>query len=224
MQQIADLAHAAGAICVVDGCQGITHLPVDVQSLGCDFYIFAGHKLYGPSGVGICWGRASLWAELPPFLGGGDMIDNVEIEGSSYAPPPHRFEAGTPPIAEVIAFGAAVDFVLSIGMDNLRHHEQDILGYGHGILSKIDGLKFIGEAHDKSGVISFTLKDIHPHDISTLIDQDGIAIRAGHHCAQPLMKFFGLTSVARASIAVYSQRSDFDHLAQSLEKVKRVFA
>jgi cysteine desulfurase/selenocysteine lyase len=223
VSEIAALAHENGAICVVDGCQGVTHMPVDVNALGCDFYVFSGHKLYGPSGIGICWGRGDIWAELPPFMGGGDMIDDVETDTSTYAHPPHRFEAGTPPIAETIGLGAAIDFVQSIGMEALRDHEMDLLRYGHQRLAAVEGLNFIGQAVDKSGVISFTLDEVHPHDISTLIDQDGVAIRAGHHCAQPLMKFYGLSSTARASVAVYNQRSDFDQLAESLEKVNRIF-
>ena len=223
VSEIAALAHENGAICVVDGCQGVTHMPVDVNALGCDFYVFSGHKLYGPSGIGICWGRGDIWAELPPFMGGGDMIDDVETDTSTYAHPPHRFEAGTPPIAETIGLGAAIDFVQSIGMEALRDHEMDLLRYGHQRLAAVEGLNFIGQAVGKSGVISFTLDEAHPHDISTLIDQDGVAIRAGHHCAQPLMKFYGLSSTARASVAVYNQRSDFDQLAESLEKVNRIF-
>ncbi|MBL6777526.1 MAG: cysteine desulfurase [Alphaproteobacteria bacterium] len=223
VREIAALAHENGAICVVDGCQGVTHMPVDVGELGCDFYVFSGHKLYGPSGIGICWGRSDIWAELPPFMGGGDMIDDVETDSSTYALPPHRFEAGTPAIAETIGLGAAIDFVQSIGMDALRDHEMDLLRYGHQRLAAVEGLNFIGQAVGKSGVISFTLDEVHPHDISTLIDQDGVAIRAGHHCAQPLMKFYGLSSTARASVAVYNQRSDFDKLAESLEKVNRIF-
>ena len=223
VSEIAALAHENGAICVVDGCQGVTHMPVDVNELGCDFYVFSGHKLYGPSGIGICWGRGDIWAELPPFMGGGDMIDDVETDMSTYAQPPHRFEAGTPPIAETIGLGAAIDFVQSIGMEALRDHEMDLLRYGHQRLAAVEGLNFIGQAVGKSGVISFTLDEVHPHDISTLIDQDGVAIRAGHHCAQPLMKFYGLSSTARASVAVYNQRSDFDQLAESLEKVNRIF-
>ena len=223
VSEIAALAHENGAICVVDGCQGVTHMPVDVNALGCDFYVFSGHKLYGPSGIGICWGRGDIWAELPPFMGGGDMIDDVETDMSTYAQPPHRFEAGTPPIAETIGLGAAIDFVQSIGMEALRDHEMDLLRYGHQRLAAVEGVNFIGQAVGKSGVISFTLDEVHPHDISTLIDQDGVAIRAGHHCAQPLMKFYGLSSTARASVAVYNQRSDFDQLAESLEKVNRIF-
>ena len=221
--EIAALAHENGAICIVDGCQGVTHLPVDVTDLGCDFYVFSGHKLYGPSGIGVCWGRSEIWAGLPPFLGGGDMIDDVKTDRSTYAEPPLRFEAGTPPIVECIGLGAAVDFVQQIGMANLRDHEMDMLRYGHQRLASVQGLNFIGMAADKSGVISFTLDAAHPHDISTLIDQDGVAIRAGHHCAQPLMKFYGLSSTARASVGVYTQESDFDVLAEALEKVNRIF-
>ena len=198
-------------------------MPVDIQDIGCDFYVFSGHKLYGPSGIGVCWGRAEILAAMPPFLGGGDMIDDVDIEHATYSDPPSRFEAGTPPIAECIALGSAVDFVEQIGMDNIEKHEKSLLSYGHQRLASVRGLSFVGTSSLKSGVISFTLNSAHPHDISTLIDQDGIAIRAGHHCAQPLMKFLNLTSTARASVAVYSEPEDFDALAISLEKVNRIF-
>ena len=222
--EIAALAHEAGAICIVDGCQGVVHMPVDVQAIDCDFYVFSGHKLYGPSGVGICWGKMSILQDMPPFMGGGDMIDDVEINMSTFAAPPVRFEAGTPPIVEAIGLAAAIDFVLDIGMDVIRAHEADIIKYAHQRLAAVEGLNFIGTAAGKSGVVSFTLDAAHPHDISTLIDQDGVAIRAGHHCAQPLMKFYGLNSTARASVGIYSQRSDFDALAEALEKVNRIFS
>ena len=222
--EIAALAHEAGAICIVDGCQGVVHMPVDVQAIDCDFYVFSGHKLYGPSGVGICWGKLSILQDMPPFMGGGDMIDDVEIERSTFAAPPVRFEAGTPPIVEAIGLAAAIDFVLGVGMDAIRSHEADIIRYAHQRLAAVKGLNFIGTAAGKSGVVSFTLDAAHPHDISTLIDQDGVAIRAGHHCAQPLMKFYGLNSTARASVGIYSQKSDFDALAESLEKVNRIFS
>jgi len=224
VKQITAAAHAQGAICIVDGCQGVVHMPVDVQDIGCDFYVFSGHKLYGPSGIGVCWGRYDLLADMPPFLGGGDMIDDVEIETSSYAAPPVRFEAGTPPIVQTIALGVAIDFVMDIGMAAIRDHEMDLLRYGHQRLSAVEGLNFIGTATGKSGVISFTLDAAHPHDIATLIDQDGVAIRAGHHCAQPLMKFYNLSSTARASVGVYSRHEDFDRLAEALEKVNRIFS
>jgi len=223
VKKISSIAHENNAICVVDGCQGVIHMPVDIQDIDCDFYVFSGHKLYGPSGIGICWGKAEILADMPPFLGGGDMINDVEIESATYSQPPSRFEAGTPPIAECIALGAAVDFVTDIGMDKIASHEKSLLLYGHQRLASVKGLSFVGTSPNKSGVISFTLDAAHPHDISTLIDQDGIAIRAGHHCAQPLMKFLNLSSTARASIAVYSEPEDFDALAISLEKVNRIF-
>ena len=223
VKEIAKMARDVGALSVIDGCQGVVHMPVDVQDIGCDFYVFSGHKLYGPSGIGVCWGREEVLQDLPPFLGGGDMIDDVEIERSTYADIPARFEAGTPPIAECIGLGAAIDYVLAIGMDNIRDHEMDLLRYGMQRLSSVEGLRFVGTPAVKSGVISFTLDDVHPHDISTLIDHEGVAIRAGHHCAQPLMKSLGLSSTARASVAIYNQKQDFDVLAHALEKVNRIF-
>ena len=223
VKEIAQIARSVDALYVVDGCQGVVHMPVDVQDIGCDFYVFSGHKLYGPSGIGICWGRQEILEAMPPFLGGGDMIDDVEIEVSTYAPPPARFEAGTPPIAECIGLGAAIDYVQSIGMSAIHDHEQDLLRYGMQKLSSVEGLNFIGTAAGKSGVISFTLDDVHPHDISTLIDHDGVAIRAGHHCAQPLMKYLNLSSTARASVGIYNCYEDFDVLADALAKVNRIF-
>lgn len=221
--EIAKHARAVGALLVVDGCQGVVHTPVDVQALGADFYVFSAHKLYGPNGVGVLWGRADILAEMPPFLGGGDMIDRVTIERSTYAEPPQRFEAGTPAIAETIALGAAIDYVSQIGMAQIRAHEQDILSYAHQRLSAVEGLRLIGTAAGKSGVVSFTMDSAHPHDISTIIDNDGVAIRAGHHCAQPLMDFLDLPSTARASVGVYSTKQEFDVLATALEKVNRIF-
>ena len=221
--EISKVAKQAGALMVVDGCQGVVHMPVNVTSLGCDFYVFSAHKLYGPNGVGVLWGRADILAEMPPYMGGGDMIDRVTIEHSTYADPPVRFEAGTPPIAEVIALGAAVDYVTHIGMEAIRAHEQDILSYAHQRLSSVEGLQLIGTAPGKSGVVSFTMDCAHPHDISTIIDNNGVAIRAGHHCAQPLMDRLDLPSTARASVGVYTTRAEFDVLAESLEKVRRIF-
>ncbi len=222
VKEISKLAHKANAICVVDGCQGAIHLPVDVKDIGCDFYTFSSHKLYGPSGVGVLWGRSSILLEMPPFIGGGDMIDNVDIESSTYADPPHRFEAGTPPIAEVIAFGAAIDFVQAIGMNNIREHEQKILKTFTEKLEEVKGLRIIGNSISKSGVISFVFGNAHPHDIATILDQKGIAIRAGHHCAQPLMKHFNVTSTARASIGVYTQENEVDDLINGLSTVKKL--
>ena len=222
VKEIAKLAHKVNAICVVDGCQGAIHLPVDVKDIDCDFYTFSSHKLYGPSGVGVLWGRSSILQEMPPFIGGGDMIDNVDIESSTYADPPHRFEAGTPPIAEVIAFGAAIDFVQAIGMDNIREHEQKILKIFTEKLKEVKELRIIGNSISKSGVISFVFGNAHPHDIATILDQKGIAIRAGHHCAQPLMKHFNVTSTARASIGIYTQENEVDDLINGLTTVKKL--
>ena len=198
-------------------------MPVDVQALGADFYVFSAHKLYGPNGVGVLWGRGDILADMPPFLGGGDMIDRVTIARSTYADPPQRFEAGTPAIAETIALGVAIDYVSQIGMDNIRVHEQDILAYAHQRPSAVEGLRLIGTAVGKSGVVSFTMDSAHPHDISTIIDNDGVAIRAGHHCAQPLMDFLDVPSTARASVGVYTTKQEFDVLAEALEKVNRIF-
>jgi cysteine desulfurase/selenocysteine lyase len=224
VKDIAETAHDSGALMVVDGCQGVVHMPVDVAALGADFYVFSAHKLYGPNGVGVLWGKSEILADMPPFLGGGDMIDRVTIEKTTYALPPQRFEAGTPAIAETIAFGAAIDYVESIGMEAVRSHEQDILSYAHQRLSAVDGLHLVGTAAGKSGVVSFVMDAAHPHDISTIIDNDGVAIRAGHHCAQPLMDFYELPSTARASVGMYTRRDDFDRLAEALEKVNRIFA
>jgi len=222
--KISAVAKDAGALMVVDGCQGVVHMPVDVAALGCDFYVFSAHKLYGPNGVGVLWGRSEILAEMPPFMGGGDMIDHVTIEKSTYAEPPARFEAGTPAIAETIALGAAVDYVSNIGMSAIRTHEQDIIAYAHQRLSAVEGLNLIGTAPGKSGVVSFTMDCAHAHDISTIIDNSGVAIRAGHHCAQPLMDYLDVSSTARASVGVYTTRAEFDVLAESLEKVRRIFA
>ena len=222
VKEISKLAHKVNAICVVDGCQGAIHLPVDVKDIDCDFYTFSSHKLYGPSGVGVLWGRSSILHEMPPFIGGGDMIDNVDIESSTYADPPHRFEAGTPPIAEVIAFGAAIDFVQAIGMNNIREHEQKILKTFTEKLEEVKGLRILGNSISKSGVISFVFENAHPHDIATILDQKGIAIRAGHHCAQPLMKHFNVTSTARASIGIYTQENEVDDLINGLSTVKKL--
>ena len=224
VRKIADLAHQVGAIFVCDGCQGIVHLPVDVQALGCDFYVFAGHKFYGPTGIGAFWGRAELLKEMPPLLGGGDMIERVTIEKTTYADPPNRFEAGTPPFVQAVGLGAAIDYVTAIGMEAICAHEQSLLTYGHQRLSAVKGIKLIGTAARKSGVISFTMDGAHPHDIAAIVDRKGVAIRAGHHCAMPLHDFLGLAATTRASIGVYSQKSDFDALAESLEVVRGILA
>ena len=224
IKALSELAHAHDAVMVVDGCQGAVHMPVDVQALGCDFYVFSAHKLYGPSGIGMMWGRKDLLADMPPFIGGGSMIDRVTIEQSTYADPPERFEAGTPPIAEAIGFAAAIDYVDAIGMDQIRNHEHDLITYAHQKLSAIDGVRLIGTAPGKSGVISFVMDCAHPHDISTIVDRAGVAIRAGHHCAQPLHDYLDVPATARASVGIYNTRQDLDILAEALEKVKVIFA
>jgi cysteine desulfurase/selenocysteine lyase len=228
IKDIARAAHEVGAIFVVDGCQGAVHLPVDVQEIGCDFYVLSGHKLYGPSGIGVLWGKMAIIEDMPPFLGGGEMIDRVSIERTTYAKPPQRFEAGTPPIVETIGLGAAIDFVQAIGMDRIRAHEKDLLNYAHEKLLSVEGLSIIGISHisneqEKSGVVSFTMDCAHPHDISTIVDRKGVAIRAGHHCAQPLIDFLGLSATARASVGVYTTYDDIDALTEALATVRKIF-
>lgn len=223
VKEICKIAKECGAISVVDGCQGVIHGKVDVNELGCDFYCFSGHKLYGPTGIGVLYGRYEILDEMPPFLGGGDMIDIVKINHSTYADPPLRFEAGTPPIVEVIALGEAIDWVVETGIERIGKHEKDVISYGMSLLSSIDGVNIFGTAPNKTGVISFTMDCAHPHDIATIIDREGVAVRAGHHCAQPLMDAFNLVSTTRASVGAYSSNQDFDKLAESLSKVKKIF-
>ena len=223
VKEICKIAKECGAISVVDGCQGVIHGKVDVNELGCDFYCFSGHKLYGPTGIGVLYGRYEILDEMPPFLGGGDMIDVVKINHSTYADPPFRFEAGTPPIVEVIALGEAIDWVVETGIERIGKHEKDVISYGMSLLSSIDGVNIFGTAPNKTGVISFTMDCAHPHDIATIIDREGVAVRAGHHCAQPLMDAFNLVSTTRASVGAYSSNQDFDKLAESLTTVKKIF-
>ncbi len=220
---ICAIARASNIVTLVDGCQGICHLPVDVRALGCDFYVFSGHKLYGPNGIGILYGRRDILASMPPYQGGGDMIESVTFEKTTYKEAPHRFEAGTPPITETIGLGAAIEYVSTIGMARIARHEDEILVYASEKLSAIDGLKIIGTAPHKSGIVSFTMKDAHPHDIGTILDKCGVAIRAGHHCAQPLMEHLGLAATARASFGLYTMREDIDALVVGLEKVREIF-
>ena len=223
VKEICKIANDCGAISVVDGCQGIIHGNVDVVDLNCDFYCFSGHKLYGPTGIGVLFGKSHILEKMPPFLGGGDMIDVVKIEKSTYAEPPARFEAGTPPIVQAIVLGEAIDWVTEVGIDEIGKHEKDIISYGTSILDSIAGVDVFGKAPSKTGVVSFTMNCAHSHDIATIIDREGIAVRAGHHCAQPLMDAFDLVSTTRASVGAYSTREDFDKLAESLTKVKKIF-
>ncbi len=223
VKEITRLAHAVGAITVIDGAQGISHMPVNVRELGADFYAFSGHKMFGPTGIGILYGRYDLLEKMPPFQGGGDMIRRVTFEKTTFHDPPHRFEAGTPAIAEVVGLGAAVDWLNSTGLERIRAHEHALLEYGTRLLAEIPGLKIIGTAPDKAAVLGFALEGIHPHDIGTVLDLEGIAIRAGHHCAQPAMDRFGVPATARASLGPYNTKEDLDALAAGIRKVQGMF-
>ncbi len=222
--EIVALAHAAGAVALIDGCQAVSHMPVDMRELGADFYVFSGHKLYGPTGIGILYGKREILAQMPPYQGGGDMIASVTFAETTYKEPPHRFEAGTPPITEVIGLGAAIDYLSTIGLSRIARYEDDLLAYATEKLSHINGLRIVGVAKKKSGIISFVMEHAHPHDIGTILDRQGVAIRAGHHCAQPLMEHLGLGATARASFGLYTTREDIDALAAALEKVREIFA
>ncbi len=221
--QIVKLAHAKGAKVLLDGAQAVPHLTVDVQALDCDFYVFSGHKIYGPTGIGVLYGKYALLDAMPPWQGGGDMISSVTFEKTTYKKPPHKFEAGTPDIAGVIGLGAALDYVGAIGLGAIASHEADLLAYGTKRLLEVPGLRLLGTSAHKAGVLSFTLGEIHPHDIGTLLDRQGVAIRAGHHCAQPVMDRFGVPATARASLALYNTRSEIDVLVKALGKVLEVF-
>jgi cysteine desulfurase / selenocysteine lyase len=222
---IAARAHEVGAFVVVDGSQSVPQLPVDVQALGADFLAFTGHKMCGPTGIGVLWGRRELLEQLPPFLGGGEMIETVTMEKSTYAGLPHKYEAGTPPIAEAVGLGAAVDYLSSIGMDAIAAHEQQITAYALRALANVDGLRILGpsEAIDRGGAISFELADVHPHDVAQILDAEGIAVRAGHHCGRPIHQRFGVSSSTRASSYLYTTHSEIDALVAGLEKAKRFF-
>jgi cysteine desulfurase / selenocysteine lyase len=218
-------AHAAGALVLLDGAQSVPHMPVDVRELDCDFLAFSGHKMLGPSGIGVLWGRADLLDAMPPFLGGGDMIREVRLEGSTWNDLPWKFEAGTPAIAEAVGLGAAVDYLSALGMERVWHHERELAAYALRRLAAVPDLTLYGPPADRrGGVASFTLGDIHPHDLATLLDREGIAVRAGHHCAQPLMERFGLPATARASMYVYTTAAELDILADALERARAVFA
>ncbi len=221
--RITRLAHDAGALVLLDGAQAVTHLPVDVRDLDCDFYAFSGHKLYGPSGIGVLYGKEALLDAMPPYMGGGEMIRSVSFERAEWADLPHKFEAGTPAIAQSVGLAAAIDYVIGLGMDAIAAHEHDLLTYATQRLSSIDGLRIIGTAPGKASVVSFTMDCAHPHDVGTLVDRAGVAIRVGHHCAQPLMDRLGVAATARASFGVYNTRSEVDSLASALEAVREFF-
>jgi cysteine desulfurase / selenocysteine lyase len=224
VREIAGMAHARGAVLLVDGAQAAPRLPVDVQALGCDFYAFSGHKLYGPSGIGALYGRADHLMAMPPYQGGGDMILSVTFERTVYNDIPYKFEAGTPNIAGAIALGAAVDYVTGIGLEAIHAYEDELLAYGTELLSSVPGLRIVGAAPEKTGVLSFVLDGVHPHDVGTVLDYEGIAIRTGHHCAQPVMERFGIPATARASLAFYNTPAELDALAAGLGKVREMFA
>jgi len=222
---IAEMAHRAGALLLVDGAQSVPHLPVDVQALGADFLAFSAHKMLGPTGVGVLWARAELLEAMPPFLGGGDMIAVVRPESSTWAELPHKFEAGTPNIADVIAFGAAVDYLEGIGMANARRHEEELTELALERLRRVAGVRIFGpsSASERGGVVSFAMEAAHPHDVATIADGYGVAIRAGHHCAQLLMRALGVPATSRASFSIYNDVDDIEALVEALEGVNRVF-
>ncbi len=223
VREIVGLAHAKGVPVLIDGAQAVPRLPVDVQEIGCDFYAFSGHKVYGPTGVGVLYGKAKLLEATPPYQGGGDMISSVTFEKTTYNVIPYKFEAGTPNIAGAIGLGAALDYLSTLGMGSLATHEQDVLSYATERISAIPGVRIIGTAKEKAGVLSFVLDGVHPHDIGTVLDQEGIAVRTGHHCAQPVMDRFGVPATARASLGVYNTREEIDLLFDGLDKVIRMF-
>ena len=220
---ITEMAHAAGAQVLIDGCQGAVHAAPDVQAIGCDFYVFTGHKLYGPTGIGALYGTTEALDALPPYQGGGEMIEQVSRETVTYAAPPHRFEAGTPPILEAIGLGAAIDWLAGLDRDAVLAHEHALYAHARARLNGANWLKVIGEAEGKGAILSFAVADAHAHDIAQIMDRYGVAVRAGQHCAEPLMKRFGQTSTARASFALYNTMEDADAFADALVKAREFF-
>jgi cysteine desulfurase/selenocysteine lyase len=222
--RIIEMAHAKGVPVLVDGSQGAVHNDVDVQALGADFYVFTGHKLYGPTGIGVLYGRYDLLEDMRPYQGGGEMIDTVTLDTVTYNEPPHRFEAGTPPIVQAIGLGAAIGYVEGLGRNEIAAHEHQVAEYAAEKLKRINSLRLIGDAPGKGGIFSFEMKGAHAHDVATILDRYGIAVRAGTHCAMPLLKRFGVTSTCRASLALYSGKDDIDALVEGLEKAQKFFA
>ncbi len=218
--EMVSLARQAGAAVLIDGSQAAYHLPVDVQALDADFYVFTGHKVYGPTGIGVLYGREAVLSAMPPFLGGGDMISSVTFEASEWNDLPYKFEAGTPNVADAIALAVALDFVRDVGFDAIGAHEAALLAYGTERLRTVPGVQLVGTAARKASVLSFVMEDIHPHDIGTIVDREGVAIRTGHHCAQPVMDRFGIPATARASLAMYNTTDDIDALVRALERVR----
>ena len=224
VKDVIRVAHAHGVQVLVDGSQGAVHLDVDVRDLDADFYAFTGHKVYGPTGIGVLYGKKALLEALPPFNGGGEMIETVTTERVTYNSPPHRFEAGTPPIVQAIGLGAAIDYMLSVGRANIRAHENALRDYAHERLGRMNSLRIIGQARDKGAIVSFEMKGAHAHDVATVIDRSGVAVRAGTHCAMPLLARYGVTSTCRASFAMYNTREEVDALVEALAKAEALFA
>ncbi|MGY8782637.1 MAG: aminotransferase class V-fold PLP-dependent enzyme [Fidelibacterota bacterium] len=223
IEDLAKMAHKVGALFISDGAQGVPHMQVDVAKLGCDFYAFSGHKMLGPTGIGVLWGKTKLLEELDPFMGGGEMIETVSFEESTWNEIPYKFEAGTPNIAQAVGLGAAVDYLDSIGMKNIQEHEKKLTDYAFDKIKDIEGIRIHGSSKKKSGVISFNIKDIHPQDLAQFLDQDNIAIRVGHHCAQPLLSLLNETSTARISFYIYNSEEDIDKFCDSMIKIKTYF-
>jgi cysteine desulfurase/selenocysteine lyase len=223
VRTVVELAHEKGVPVLIDGAQAAPHLPIDVAALGCDFYTLSGHKMFGPSGIGVLYGKEALLEKMPPYQGGGDMIASVTFEKTTYNRLPFRFEAGTPDIAGVVGLGAAIDYLTEIGLDAISAYEEELLDYGTERLHSVPGLRIIGEARHKASVLSFVLDGVHPHDIGTILDQEGIAVRTGHHCAQPVMDRFNVPATARASLALYNTREEIDRLVAGLHTVRQVF-
>lgn len=223
VDEVIAAAHANGAVVLLDGCQAAPHMKIDVQALDVDFYVFSGHKLYGPSGIGILYGKQALLEAMPPYQSGGEMIDRVTFDKTTYADLPFKFEAGTPHIAGIIALGAAVDYVENIGFEAIAAHEHDLLAYATEQLSAINSIDLLGTATDKAAILSFNLRDVHPHDIGTILDYDGIAVRTGHHCAQPVMDRFDVAATVRASFGLYNTRAEVDSLIKGIHRVQEMF-
>ncbi|MEE8444067.1 MAG: cysteine desulfurase [Alphaproteobacteria bacterium] len=221
--EIVRMAHQHGAVALVDGCQAVPHMPVDVQKIDADFYVFSGHKLYGPSGIGVLYGKQALLDAMPPYQGGGEMIDTVTFEQSTWADLPYKFEAGTPHIAGAIALGAAVDYLTGLGWDALHAHEDELLAYATAQIGALNNVRLIGTAPEKTAIVSFVLDGVHPHDIGTIVDREGVAVRTGHHCAQPIMERFGVVATVRLSIGLYNTPGEIDTAVAALRRVQEIF-
>ena len=224
VKHIVELAHVYSAVVLIDGAQAAPHLSIDVQDIDCDFYVFSGHKLYGPTGIGILYGKENLLERMPPWQGGGDMIKAVTLEKTTYGDLPYKFEAGTPHIAGVIGLDAAIDYINDIGIESIAAYENQLLNYAELAAAKIAGLRQIGTARAKTSILSFVFADLHPHDLGTILDSEGIAIRTGHHCAMPVMTYYQVPATARASLAFYNTFTEIDHFIQAIEKAKTVFS